>query len=320
MRSTDFRLLLANTQSAFDTPATLTAAADAILIAGDPTWGITHKSITRNVQQGYQRGPESVVYARDGAPSFSVECQGSGTAGTAPKFGRLLKACGMAEAVTASTLVEYTMVAGSATSYLTMKAQDDGLFKDLKNAVGSVKGGFVVEQIPTLDFSFMGEVTGVSAGSNLTGADFAAFKLPDGVGAVNSNSLVIGGAYAAGAITGGTVIPYRSFTWDLGYDVSSYELASLKDTSILGRNPTFEITIAATASQSAGYYADILANTYQSLGAIHGKTAGKICGVFGVAAKFGDVEETSDGKRLLVKIKGEFTPTTANNEFRLFFK
>lgn len=39
--------------------------------------------------------------------TFEVELKGSGTAGTAPRIGRLLRACGMAETVVASTSVTY---------------------------------------------------------------------------------------------------------------------------------------------------------------------------------------------------------------------
>jgi len=40
--------------------------------------------------------------------SFEVENKGSGAAGTAPEFGKLLQACGMLETVVASTSVAYT--------------------------------------------------------------------------------------------------------------------------------------------------------------------------------------------------------------------
>jgi|GEM_PF-390705 hypothetical protein len=93
----------------------------------DPTPTGSNAILVRSIQHGFDRlrmvprpvltgalGQEPQVYAGS-LEAITIECElkGSGQAGTAPEFGPLLRACGLAETVVASTSVTYAPQSGS---------------------------------------------------------------------------------------------------------------------------------------------------------------------------------------------------------------
>ena len=60
--------------------------------------------------------------------TFELALSGSGAAGTAPMWGRVLRACAFAEVITASSRVDYTPIS-TALESATMYYYDDGLMK-----------------------------------------------------------------------------------------------------------------------------------------------------------------------------------------------
>ena len=87
--------------------------------------------------------------------TFEVELAGSGTAGTAPRFGSLLKACGMSETVVASTSVTYAPVSSSFSS-VTIYYNVDGVLHKVTGARGNVEMTCQIAQIPVLKFTMTG--------------------------------------------------------------------------------------------------------------------------------------------------------------------
>ena len=79
----------------------------------------------------------SIAGARSAVMEFDMELKGSGTAGTAPAFGKLLLACGFAETLVAITSATYKP-ASSAISSMSFAAYLDGKIKKLWGARGDV--------------------------------------------------------------------------------------------------------------------------------------------------------------------------------------
>lgn len=89
--------------------------------------------------------------------SFKCENKGSGTAGTAPAIGKLLRACGFGETVVAVTSVTYAPVSALASvPTLTVAIYQDGVKKTLKGARGNVKYDAVDGQPSMFEFTFIG--------------------------------------------------------------------------------------------------------------------------------------------------------------------
>lgn len=100
---TKFQLLLAKIESTPGTDATPAAATDSVAceniqVTGNPN------VIQTNEYIGSIDSFAPIIGGMPFSVSFDVPLKGSGTAGTAPEWGKLLRACGMAETVTASAV------------------------------------------------------------------------------------------------------------------------------------------------------------------------------------------------------------------------
>jgi hypothetical protein len=317
-RSQNRNLLLAKIQPTPGVNASPAAGSDAVLLYGNnPKFDYQHLTATREVNAGYFRGAERLVWGRRADIQFQVELQGSGTAGTAPAWGKMLKGCAFAETLTAG-LVEYTLVTDGA-QQLSMLTQEDGLFKPCTDMMGDCSGELVVGSIPVIDYKFRGLVLPPTSGSNLTG-DTTVFIPPRAVSPADTAALRIGATYAAGAFTSGDLYNFRSLKWSLGNDIQIPDLASSEQTGFYGRNPKIEFTIDCTSAQEKAFLDDAYAGTRRSLGALHGTVAGKICGLFAPAFSITDVKPAYEGSIRYVQISADLTPTSANNEFRIFLK
>jgi hypothetical protein len=78
-----------------------------------------------------------IAGARKATMEFDVELKGSGTAGTAPALGKLLKGCGFGETVVAVTSVTY-LPASTGIGSLTLAIYNDGVKYTVNGARGNV--------------------------------------------------------------------------------------------------------------------------------------------------------------------------------------
>lgn len=102
LRYNDFTLL-AKIESSEGVDAVTAAASDGLL-AFDLSFGPEIEVIPTNESTGGLDSFGSVTGRSLGQASFSVYLKGSGAAGTAPEFGKLLRACGFAELITSSAV------------------------------------------------------------------------------------------------------------------------------------------------------------------------------------------------------------------------
>lgn len=87
--------------------------------------------------------------------TFRVELRGSGTAGTAPDWGKYLISCGFAETVVGGVSVTYKPASSSIPS-LSLCLWDDGVAHRIKGARGNVKLSAKIGEPLFLDFEFQG--------------------------------------------------------------------------------------------------------------------------------------------------------------------
>ena len=85
--------------------------------------------------------------------TFSVELAGSGTAGTAPRYGNVTKACGFSETVASNTSVTYEPISASFSS-VTIHYNTDGV----RHIVNGCRGSFTInasvgEILNSIDFT-----------------------------------------------------------------------------------------------------------------------------------------------------------------------
>ncbi len=142
------------------------AGADALLVM-NPSF---RPSIEMGPRDNYSASLSrwaSVPGKRSGVVEFDVELKGSGTAGTAPALGKLLKACGFGETVAASTSVTYKP-ASSAIGSMTLALYWNGVIEKIWGARGDVSLRLEDGKPGMLHFVFTGADFSVTDGAMLT--------------------------------------------------------------------------------------------------------------------------------------------------------
>jgi hypothetical protein len=200
--------------------------------------------------------------------SFKCENKGSGTAGTAPAIGKLLKACGFLETVVAVTSVTYTPLSALATiPSLTVAVYVDGVRKQIRGARGNVKYSAKSGEPGMFEFTFLGIYDAVTTQTLLT---------PSGVETTVPVSLLT----ALFSVAGFSAF-VSSITFDMGVklapraDINKAE--GYISTLITARSPkgTFDPELEVIATHD--WYGRWLAGTTGALTWKHPGAAGNIC-------------------------------------------
>lgn len=270
-RNTRNTAILAKIETTQGTDAAPTGAADALLVT-EASFDIAYNNVDRTLIRGFFGAGEQLAGTRFVDMSFSVELSGSGTAGTAPAWGRLLRACSMAETVTAGSRVEYNPVSTGQQS-LTIYYHDDGVLHKALGCMGNVAFAMGEGERPLLKFTFVGLDGGTTATANPS-LTLTAWRAPLVINDANTGDIKLGGTYSAGAISGGTVYPSRGLNLDLGNTVAKVALLGGQAADITDRNSSGSMQLELTAAQEVAFYADVTANTLTSLSLEHGSAAG----------------------------------------------
>jgi hypothetical protein len=195
---------------------------------------------------------------------FEVEVAGAGAAGTAPKYGPLLRGCAHAETVNASVSVVYAPVSESEES-LTLYFHHDGHLHKVLGARGTMTLSITAKQIPKFMFRFLGLYVSPTATADAT-PTLTGFQTPLSVGKVNTPT------FSLHAFSG----KLQSFTLEQGATVVHRELVGEESVQITDRRSTGSILIEEPPIGTKNFYAAAAAETLAALEIVHGTTAGNI--------------------------------------------
>ncbi len=263
--------ILAKVETTYGTDATPTGAANAMLVS-DMTIDYVYNNVDRSLIKGFMGGDAQLVGTRYVQIGFNAELAGSGSAGTAPAWGAPLQACAMAETITAGSRVEYNPISASLKS-VTIYYCLDGVQHKALGCMGTSQLSFGIGERPMSKFSFTGIDGGVVEAANPT-LTTTAWKAPLVITDTNSGDIKLGGAYSAGAITGGTAYASRGINLDLGNEVKQIEMLNGTAVDITNRMVTGSMQLELTAANEVAFFADVNAATLGSLSFEHGSTAG----------------------------------------------
>lgn len=308
------RLLLAAVESTYGTAPTF-AGTDALLVSNLDVTPLDVNLLDRELVLPFFGNREKIVGQRMGSVTFDVEIAGSGTAGTAPRWGRCLRACGFGETVVAADpgpgSVTYTPASSSIVG-LSLDFNADGNRHLLTGCRGTATLNLTVGEIPRISFEMMGIYNDVAKGTPLV-PTFANQAQPVVVNSQNTTSVSVFGFSAC----------MESFSLALNNETPFRQLAGCSENiPITQRAPSGEISIEAPlAGSGAGekdFFALVSAQTLGAIGWQHGQTAGNIvtfsaptCNLDGPT--YGD----SDGVMML-NLPFMPVPTSAgNDEFTL---
>ena len=308
--------ILAKVEATYGTDSVPTGAANAMLVS-NCTFNLAYNNVERNFIRPFFGGSGQLAGTRFVEINFEIELANSGTAGTAPAWAPVLRACGMAESVLATPArVEYTPVSASFSS-VTIYYHLDGVRRVALGCMGNVEIMLNEGAAPMLRFSLVGLDGGRTATADPS-VTLTAFRAPQVVSDVNTGDINLGCTYSAGALASGTVYPSRGLSINLQNTVSRKALLGGQAVQISDRNVQGSMQLDLTAAQEVSFMTDINANTNTTLGFTHSTGAG--VGIVLHAPQVQRIDPTDQEYEGDVHIGQSlrFTPTTAgNDELRL---
>lgn len=260
------KVMLLKIESAYDTDATPTGAADAVLMENVEITPLAGGTIDRKTVRPWRGAEKKLLVNTHVALGFTVELAGAGAVDTAPAYGAALRACALSETITPTTgPVEYDPVSSGDES-VTAHFHLDGS----KHAITGLRGDvseilFKKDQIPTVKFDMLGTYVGPVAAADPT-PTFTPWKDPVAATTVNTPTFTLHGF--AGIL--------EELTLKLGLDVKRIARIGDERTEIDDRAASGAITIEAPALGTKDFFAIAKAETTGALQLIHGVGDGNI--------------------------------------------
>ena len=255
------RTILVEPELTYGTDPLPVGTANAILVRNMNITPLNAEVVSRDLVRPYLGNSEQIIASKYVTIEFEVEIQGSGTAGTAPAWGALLKACGMAEADGVSDVV-YTPVSsgfGSATIYFNV----DGVLHKITGARGTVEFNITARQIPFMSFSFTGLYNAVTDAA-LPTVDYAAFKTPIAANTTNTTNFEF--FSYAGVL--------ESLTFNVNNTVNYRDLIGSQSVVITDRAVTGTAVFEAPLTATKDFFAAALDSALGNLTITHGTVSG----------------------------------------------
>lgn len=309
-------IVTAKVQTTPGLDAAPTGAANAVLMSEGSITPLDAQSIDRSLIRGYFGGSEQLVGPASVKLTYAVELAGSGTAGTAPAWGQLLQGCAVAEGLlTTPARVEY-MPASTGLKMLTQYYYDDGALHKLLDSMGNCTLSAKVGERPMLRFEWVGLDGGIAVAPNATGV-FTPWKKPVAMTKANVIDITLGGTYAAGALSGGTLYNSTGLELNFGNVVNFSAMLSTETVDISDRQSTATIELELTAVQEVALMAAVKANETQSLGFTIGTAAGNKVLIFAPAVQLTNPRKSELSGKRLIGFDLRLVPVNGNDEWRI---
>jgi len=302
MALTRKRLIQVKKESTYGTYST-PAGTDALLVRNLEITPIEADVVSRDLIRNYLGNSPQLLANTRASITFQVELAGSGTAGTAPRYGAILQACGLSETIVASTSVTYAPVSSSFSS-ATIYFNNDGIRHILTGCRGTFTLNAEVGQIPTLDFTMVG-VYNAPTDTALPTTTYSAQASP--LIFTQGNTSAFQFFSYAGCL--------QSVSFDIGNETVYRELVGCtKEVLITNRAASGTVMLEAPALATKDFFNLAQTETTGNLTFLHGTTAGNratfTAGQCDISnPTYGD----QDGVQML-NVPYVATPTTAGND------
>jgi len=238
---------------------------------------------------------------------FEVDLAGSGAAGTVPGYADLLRACGLAEVVTAGTSVVYTPVSDGFES-VSLYFFKSGKLRKMLGSRGTVGISIAAKATPTLKF----DIAGLYAPPATQAPPAAAYTgYRNGLPVSKTNTPVF--------TLGGVALALKALDINLGNTVGHRDLVNRAEVAISDRavtaTATFEwpdlgdLDVEAKALPAADGSPQTLALALQ-----HGTAAGNIVEIGGPRVQLTEPKEIEDEGIVMCQCNLTFLPTPAGND------
>jgi hypothetical protein len=306
MALTRKKFLIAKIESTYGTDPSPVGGSDAIQVTNLEVTPIESDNVQAAAYQGFignsTRG--TLVANKRVSVTFDVELAGSGTAGTAPAFGPLLKSCGLSETIVSSTSVTYAGVSSSFDS-ATIYCFYDGTRHKITGARGSVTFNFTAGQFAVASFNFIG-IYNAPDGTALSGS----FTVANQAAALEVNDTNM----TTATFHGVTSARIESFDLALNNELIYKETASNKEVIITNRAPGGTAVIEAPAVGTTDYFAKAVAVATGSTSLVLGATGGNIITLNAAQTDITGVSYGDTNGVISLSMPYLALPTTAGND------
>lgn len=258
-------LLLAKVQTADGVDAAPTGAANAILCRAVAPEPISGEQVERALIRPYKGNSGKLFVGEHRKMTFEVELAGSGTAGTAPAWGPLLRAAGFAETITVGTDVTYDPVS-EGEPLLTLYCYLDGTKYAMLDCKLNVSFELNAKAIPVMKFEAIGTYVPPAEVVMPTGVDYTKFIQPKTVGKTNTPTFTFHGLAACTSVF--------SIAW--GNTLSWRELINCAGARSADRKPTGNITMELPKVTTKNWAEVVREGAIGAASLVHGTTPGNI--------------------------------------------
>lgn len=298
------QVILAKIETTYGTDSTPTGAANAILATNIQLEPLLGTEVSRDLLLPYLGNQGMVLSGTYGRIKFEVEVAGAGAAGTAPKYGPLLRACGMAEVITAATKVAYNFISASEES-VTIWALKDGI----KHILLGARGSFTIEGAPNsilrYVFTFTG-LLGTISDAAMPAVTVTGFIKPVPVNKANTTLTLHGHAGAC-----------ESFSFDSGIEISPRMLINSEKVEISDRVASGSVVFESVALATVDWFSKALAQSTSTMAIVHGTTAGNIVEFNAPKTQIGRPTYGATNKIMNNSVPIMFLPSAGNDEFEV---
>ena len=300
------RSILAKTESTYGTDSTPTGSSDAIQVSALEINPAESEVLSRDLIRSYLGNSPQLIANTRVSVTFTVEYSGSGAAGTAPKYGPLLEACGFGETIVSSTSVTYAPISTTPES-VTIYVDSDGIRHKVTGARGSFTLSLNANQIPVYNFTMTGQYVAPTdtASPALT---FSNQADPEIFNDTNTTAFTLFSA---------TGLALQSAEIDLGNEVVYRELVnSTKEVIVVDRAATANFVVEAPALSVKDFFALSVAGTAGNLSIVHGATAGNIITLSSPASglSLGNPTYSEDQGIVMLNIPTTMVPSSSGND------
>lgn len=261
------KIILAGLETTEGVDPVLTGASNAMLMTDVQLQPMEGEDVSRNLELAYLGAQSTFPTGLRVVLTGSVELVGSGTAGTPPAWAPLLRACAVAEVITAGVSVEYTPVSDgheSAALYFHIGPS----LHVLLGARGTAVVTMNAQGIPVARFTLTGLFT-LPADAARPAIDQSKFQKPQVATKKNTPLFKIGAQ------------PFvlRSYELNLGNDVQARMLIGAERIIIVDRAEKLTVTVEAVPYAIYNPFAVAQDKTPKAIVIEHGTEAGKKVGI-----------------------------------------
>lgn len=299
-------LIFAKIEPAYGTDPTPTGPLNAILCRAITPQPITAEYAERILVRPYFGSNGSLPSAVHAEMEFEVEFSGSGAAGTAPKWGPLLRACGFAETLTAATSAVYAPITNNQES-ITLWYFLDGIKHVINGARGTVSFGMNAKEIPVMRFRFVGKYTVPTDATMPTNADYTGFIAPTVVNNVNTPAFTVHGVSAK----------MQQYGIDVANQVAFRSLVGFEGVEITNRAPSGNVTFELDTVAIKDWWTAIKDATVAATSITHGTTGGNIVKIDGPKVQLTNPQYSDSDGIAMLGLTLAYQPNVGNDELQI---